>query len=175
MYLGKGVEKLDLTIPWRIEKHGHLASFEEAMEQAKKAVDSGLVPVMGRYRAEAATMYALPDEGDMLTICYCCPCCCVQGGMKHSASTIREVFKRMDGVRVNVDKDICIGCEACLEVCIYDGIKIIDGKAEIDQDSCLGCGRCERDCPNNAITIKITDLNSVDKLISRIESYVDVS
>jgi UDP-glucose 4-epimerase len=175
MYLGKGADKLDLTFPWRIEKHAHLATFEEAMEQAKKAVDSGLVPVMGRYRAEAATMYALPDEGDMLTICYCCPCCCVQGGYKHGSATIRRVFKRMEGIRVEVDQDLCVGCEECLEVCIYAGINMEDGKAKIDQNNCLGCGRCERKCPNDAISITIDDINSVNELISRIESYVDVS
>ena len=175
MYLGKGADKLDLTFPWRIEKHAHLATYEEAMEQAKKAVDSGLVPVMGRYRAEAAVMYALPDEGDMLTICYCCPCCCVQGGYKHGSATIRRVFKRMEGIRVEVDEDLCVGCEECLEVCIYAGINMEDGKAKIDQNNCLGCGRCERKCPNDAISITIDDINSVNELISRIESYVDVS
>jgi len=175
MYLGKGADKLDLTFPWRIEKHAHIATFEEAMEQAKKAVDSGLVPVMGRYRAEAAVMYALPDEGDMLTICYCCPCCCVQGGYKHGSATIRRVFKRMEGIRVEVDQDLCVGCEECLEVCIYAGINMEDGKAKIDQNNCLGCGRCERKCPNDAISITIDDINSVNELIARIESYVDVS
>jgi len=175
MYLGKGVAKLDLTLPWRIEKHAHLATFEEAMEQAKRAIDSGLVPIMGRYRAEAAMMYALPDEGDMLTICYCCPCCCVQGGVKNSSSALRKVIKRMEGISVEIDQDLCVGCEDCLDVCIYDGIKIIDGKSHIDQESCLGCGRCERACQNDAISIDIDDYKHVDELIARIESYVNVA
>jgi UDP-glucose 4-epimerase len=175
MYLGKGVAKLDLTLPWRIEKHAHLATFEEAMEQAKKAIDSGLVPIMGRYRAEAAMMYALPDEGDMLTICYCCPCCCVQGGVKNSSSALRKVIKRMEGVTVEIDQDLCVGCEDCLDVCIYDGIKMIDEKAHVDQESCLGCGRCERACQNDAISINIDDYKHVDELIARIESYVNVA
>lgn len=175
MYLGKGAGKLDLNLPWRIEKHAHLATYEEAIEQARKAIDSGLVPVMGRYRAEAAVMYALPDEGDMLTICYCCPCCCVQEGMKYSSPAIKAVFKRMEGLSVKVDKDLCVGCEECLEVCIYAGISKEDGKAQINQKNCLGCGRCERKCPNDAISITIDDFSHVDELIARIESYVDVS
>lgn len=175
MYLGKGVAKLDLTLPWRIEKHGHLASYDEAMAQARKAIESGLVPVMGRYRAEAAMMYALPDEGDMLTICYCCPCCCIQGGVKHRSSAVRKIFKRMEGVNVQVDEELCVGCEDCLEVCIYDGINITEGKAQVNQETCLGCGRCERMCQNDAITINIDDYNQIDDLIARIESYVNVT
>jgi ferredoxin len=50
-----------------------------------------------------------------------------------------------------------------------------DGKAKIDQSNCLGCGRCERVCQNDAISITLDDVSSVEELIARIESYVEVS
>jgi heterodisulfide reductase subunit A-like polyferredoxin len=81
----------------------------------------------------------------------------------------------MEGVTVEIDQDLCVGCEDCLDVCIYDGIKMIDEKAHVDQESCLGCGRCERACQNDAISINIDDYKHVDELIARIESYVNVA
>jgi heterodisulfide reductase subunit A-like polyferredoxin len=95
--------------------------------------------------------------------------------MKDSSATIRKIFKRMEGVSVRIDQDLCVGCEECLEVCIYAGINMEDGKAKIDQLNCLGCGRCERVCQNDAISITLDDVSSVNELIARIESYVDVS
>ena len=83
----------------------------------------------------------------------------------------------MEGVSVTVDKDLCNGCELCLEVCLYGGMEIIDQVAVIDRegkDRCKGCGRCERVCPTGAITITIED-DGVDRMIARIESSVDVS
>ncbi|NVM43371.1 MAG: 4Fe-4S binding protein [Candidatus Lokiarchaeota archaeon] len=174
MYLGKGVEKLALDLPWRIEKHAHLATYEEAIAQARKAVESGLVPVMGRYRAEAAVMYALPDEGNMLTICYCCPCCCVQGVYKYGSATVRKIFQRMEGLEVIFDKELCVGCGECLDVCIYDGIQMVDNKAQKIRENCLGCGRCERVCQNGAIKITIDDPKRLDEFIKTIEEYVNV-
>ncbi len=83
----------------------------------------------------------------------------------------------MEGVSVTVNQDLCNGCEKCLEVCIYGGMEVIDHVAEIDregEDRCRGCGRCERACPTGAITITIED-GSVEKMIARIESHVDVT
>ncbi len=73
----------------------------------------------------------------------------------------------MEGVEVN--SEVCIGCGNCFKVCIYDVMKMIDGKADIDQNACKGCGQCERECPNEAISIRIDDYNRVDEPISRIE------
>lgn len=28
----------------------------------------------------------IPDTGDLFNLCYCCPCCCVVGGIKKSPS-----------------------------------------------------------------------------------------
>jgi ferredoxin len=54
-------------------------------------------------------------------------------------------------------------------------MEMIDNKAVVNQNNCLGCGRCETTCPNEAITITISDLSYVDKLIEDLEAHVEVS
>ena len=81
----------------------------------------------------------------------------------------------MDGIIVKVDEDLCIGCAECLDVCVFLGMQMIDGKAVVNQDNCLGCVRCESTCHNEAISITIADLSYVDKLIKDLESHVEVS
>jgi dihydroorotate dehydrogenase (fumarate) len=51
-----------------------------------------------------------------------------------------------------IDKDKCISCKKCKEICIYDAIKYNDEKPEIDAESCDGCGLCEQIC-NRAISM----------------------
>jgi heterodisulfide reductase subunit A-like polyferredoxin len=81
----------------------------------------------------------------------------------------------MEGLTVEVDSDICVGCGKCLEVCVFVGRDIIDGKAVIDQERCLGCGRCEKVCPNGAIKIILDDPERVVEHIQKLEEKIDVS
>jgi len=90
---------------------------------------------------------------------------------------LKGAAKNMEGVSVTVNEDLCIGCEKCLEVCIYGGMEVIDHVAVIDREGknhCKVCGRCERVCPTGAITITIEE-GGVERMIARIESSVDVS
>ena len=169
-WMGSGVMKIN--VPSEI---GHLATKEEALERSRLAYDNGLVPTIGRLRGDSIMMGVLPDTGHFMSLCYCCPCCCILDGWKEAAKSVRNVLQRMEGVSLNVDREICDGCELCTEVCIFNGMQIVDGKAVIDQDKCLGCGRCERVCPSEAINITIDDFEGFDKMIARIESYVDVT
>jgi heterodisulfide reductase subunit A-like polyferredoxin len=86
-----------------------------------------------------------------------------------------SMFTRIEGVSVEVDEDKCIGCGACVEVCVFRGRELVDGKAKIDQTRCLGCGRCAEVCPTGATTIKIDDIRRVEDLIGKLEEYVDVT
>jgi ferredoxin len=60
--------------------------------------------------------------------------------------------KKVTSTEYNVDKQSCMSCGRCLQVCPSDAIDFdIDGKALIDQTKCTQCGRCVRVCPKDAI------------------------
>ena len=50
-----------------------------------------------------------------------------------------------------VNKEKCIGCKACIDVCPVGAISMVDDKAQIDGAKCIDCGRCAQTCPQEAI------------------------
>lgn len=53
---------------------------------------------------------------------------------------------------VVIEKDTCVGCEACVGVCPTSAISMEDGKATVAADSCVDCGACVATCPVSAIS-----------------------
>lgn len=51
-----------------------------------------------------------------------------------------------------VNRDVCVGCEACVGTCPVEAIAIVDGKAKVDADVCIECGTCVSGCPVSAIS-----------------------
>lgn len=51
-----------------------------------------------------------------------------------------------------VDKNKCIGCWACIDMCASDAIAIENGKAFILSEKCTNCRVCKRTCPVEAIS-----------------------
>ena len=169
MYIGDDVPTIKLP-----PEQGRFITQEEAWDHVKKSIENGLIPVFGRHPGETYGIGA-DDTGHIMSMCFCCPCCCINGKIAKNASSELQVFTRMEGLTVEVDKDICVGCGICLDVCVFVGRDVIDGKAVIDQERCLGCGRCEKVCPNGAITITIDDPKRVEEHIRSLEESVDVS
>ena len=56
---------------------------------------------------------------------------------------------------MQVDKEKCKGCAACVPACPVEAIEMKDGVAVIDDDNCIVCGACIAACPAEAITMKI--------------------
>ncbi len=57
--------------------------------------------------------------------------------------------------QVTVDKEKCVGCEECIEVCPVDVYELVDGKSEpVNMDECLGCESCIEVCEEDAITVE---------------------
>jgi len=50
-----------------------------------------------------------------------------------------------------VDKEECVGCGVCVNICPVGAVSLVSGKAEIDGTLCIKCGRCIQVCPHGAI------------------------
>lgn len=53
---------------------------------------------------------------------------------------------------VKINKEKCIGCGLCNNVCPVEAIEIKEGKAVVD-DKCIECGVCITQCPTCAISM----------------------
>jgi NAD-dependent dihydropyrimidine dehydrogenase PreA subunit len=53
-----------------------------------------------------------------------------------------------------VDKEKCIGCEECVDVCPSDVFEMQDDiSVPVNPDECIGCEACIEACEQDAITI----------------------
>jgi ferredoxin len=153
---------------------GHLATREEAHAHIDRAAQAGLIHVVGRNRLDTVWLGTGPAER-LMTICNCCPCCCLYQILPHLSPEISRKYNRMPGVEVEVNPDLCIGCGACTRhICFLDAIHVENGKAVISAD-CRACGRCAEICPQKAIRLVFQDGASVRDTIQLISKHVNVS
>lgn len=55
--------------------------------------------------------------------------------------------------RVNIDKEKCINCGACVSLCPTEAVKLNKFfELEFLDDLCIGCNLCINSCPRYAIT-----------------------
>jgi UDP-glucose 4-epimerase len=170
-YMGKGAANMDLSkFPG-----AHIATKEEALELEHKAFENGLVPHLGKFRGDAAHFGVLEYENELMSICHCCPCCCIVSLAKYGPKEYKQMIHRMEGVEVRIDQDKCTGCGLCFKTCIYDGLRMKKDKAVIKQENCMGCGRCEMICPSKAVSVTIDDFSRIDELVARFEERTDIT
>jgi len=55
-------------------------------------------------------------------------------------------------MKATVDKDKCIGCGQCVDVCPVEAIKLENDIAVVS-DECLECGACVDECSAGAISL----------------------
>ena len=112
---------------------------DEAIRLLTEAQDAGLV-------TQPATTQ---NPGGM---CNCCgDCCGVLGALNQHPKPAEIVFSNHFA---RVDRDLCTGCETCLERCQIGAI-MMDGDdlAVVNLDRCIGCGLCVTTCPTEAIQL----------------------
>lgn len=54
--------------------------------------------------------------------------------------------------RLQIDIELCIGCGACVEACLYDALSLVDGVAVVNE-RCVACAACIEVCPVSALTL----------------------
>ncbi len=83
-------------------------------------------------------------------ICNCCGDCCMNWRLPNP-----HKFVAPSRFKALVNTEECIGCQACLERCMFNAI-VMEGdepKARITE-KCFGCGVCTVSCPAEAISMK---------------------
>ena len=64
--------------------------------------------------------------------------------------TIREEKEFWSGQVAFIDREKCIECDLCQEICRFDAVQ----NYTVDPVSCEGCGFCHQICPTEAITMQ---------------------
>jgi UDP-glucose 4-epimerase len=149
---------------------GREVGAEEARGHARRAVEAGLVPIVGKVRADNY-IFDVKDRSRMLTVCFCCECCCVTRFTRYvPLKRLEPLQPRLEGISMQVTES-CTGCGKCARHCYIQAIQVVDKKVVIG-DYCRACGRCAGACPEGAIEMRIDDPDFLDKTYDRIRSYV---
>lgn len=133
--------KYDELAEYLIDKAiGRKISKEEAIEIIKKSEDKGLVHLVDNAR-----------EGIKHT-CNCCGCCCWSVGTIRRRRISRDTLMATYFIR-KTDRERCIGCGKCHEICPVNAVKMEGDFPEVDEEWCIGCGVCFGVCPSSAIKL----------------------
>ncbi len=166
LFMGDAVDDINPKLGRRVTK-------EEAHDYVRKCREAGLVHLIGRNKLDAQWLGVSPGE-KLLTVCNCCPCCCLWKIIPDLNPEIGRKITKMHGVEVKVT-EACIGCGTCMEedVCFVNAISMVDEQALIGPE-CRGCGRCVEVCPNGAIELTINNPEFIKESIDQVSSAVDV-
>jgi ferredoxin len=166
LFLGEATLGINPRLGRRVTK-------EEALAHVRHCREAGLIHLIGRNKLDTIWLGVGPGD-KLMTICNCCPCCCLWRVLPYVAPRISDKVTRMPGLTVQVS-DRCVGCGTCAQdVCFVDAIRLVEDHAMIG-DMCRGCGRCVAVCPQEAIEISIGRDQFVKESIRRIAPLVDVA
>lgn len=166
LFMGEAVHQVNPRL-------GHHVTRQEAHAHLERARAAGLVHMIGRNRIDSVWMAEGPI-GKLLTICNCCPCCCLWRVLPDLPAEISKYVTAMPGVSVTVTAR-CVGCGTCADdVCFVNAIRMTNGRAIIGE-GCLGCGRCVEVCPTQAIELSVAGAAFVAESSDRLAPLVDVT
>ena len=154
--------------------HGHRATNEEAIAHINKAAQAGLVANVAHVWIDPVAFFSVPFH-KLMFICFCDDCCCLyRKHMKKRGENLNKAYKKLPGVSVIINHDICNGCGVCAEQCFVAAIDMKDGSPVIGSD-CKGCGRCVQACPVHAVHMHFEDKSTLVKnLVERINAVADI-
>jgi Na+-translocating ferredoxin:NAD+ oxidoreductase subunit B len=118
---------------------GRQITTDEAIEILKTCRDAGLV-------TQPAT------SQNPSGMCNCCgDCCGVLLSLKIMDRPAEKVFSNHFAA---VKAEICLGCEACIDHCQMEALRMSDDVVKVDLDRCIGCGLCITACSTNALSLQ---------------------
>jgi len=171
LLMGQGTREIR---PWIADS----LSVDEAIAHARYMVGLGLTPMIGRVFMDNL-FYGVPDRGKLLTVCFCCHCCCtVLSSAKYFPKKAMDSIVRLKGMRIMIDEEKCKGCRSweCIEGCMVKAYSYEEGVMRHDALRCKGCGWCVSLCPHKAIRMEAGDIDAaVEELLGRIGGLINYS
>ncbi len=114
-------------------------SKEETLDKLREAEEAGLVHC------------TMNMKSGHYYICNCCTCCCqVLRGVSEAGQP--HAYVKSDYI-IEVDGDLCSGCETCITRCQFDALTIPEDIISVNSDRCIGCGVCAITCPEDALQL----------------------
>ena len=117
---------------------GRFITLEETLAILRQAEEQGLVLQPGNSR-------------EIVNICCCCGDCCQV--LLHLKRHPKPALAAASPFAAALRKEECTGCEACIDRCQMEALRMEGGTAELDPDRCIGCGLCISSCPSGALVL----------------------
>ena len=132
-------------------------SREESMATLQRAADAGLVHTVSN------------KQQGMTYICNCCTCSC--GILRGIADLgIANAIARSSFIN-QVDEELCVACELCIEHCQFDALSL-DDVVRVDRMRCVGCGVCVPFCPEDALSLVRRPAEEIEPIPASIEDWM---
>jgi carbon-monoxide dehydrogenase iron sulfur subunit len=87
---------------------------------------------------------------------------CDQRGLCLDLCPVGALTRRKNGV-VWLDKQLCVGCQACVAFCPIGAMR--KSNARIEPFKCISCGACVRACPEHALELVEVPLKSIKQVV----------
>ena len=167
LLVGEGAAEIDTGVSRHVSR-------EEALAHVNACIEKGLVPFVGRFKADNY-LWGVRDRGKLLTICFCCHCCCViKNSIKHLPSISQDSLVKLKGLEIVTDDQACTLCGTCVTECFMEARIRKDDRIVHDAQRCKGCGRCLTVCPENAISADVVNVDeAVADVLDRVRNRID--
>jgi len=74
---------------------------------------------------------------------------------------------KTEAVKAVVDKELCVGCGACVAICPYNAIEWLSfGQPRVIEAACMGCGLCAAECPMGAMQLRHFKDNQIVPMVN---------
>ena len=87
---------------------------------------------------------------------------CNQRGLCLDLCPVGALTRKKNGV-VWLEKETCIGCQACVAFCPIGAMR--KSRVRIEPFKCISCGSCVRACPENALELVDTNIADIEEVV----------
>lgn len=154
--------------------NGRYVSSEEAGFHVCKAAEFGLVANIAHVWIDALAFH-LTHFDRLLFMCLCDDDQCIyRSYLKNRGPSLEKAYKKLPGIQIVVNEELCASCETCKETCFVSAITMGPDSAVIN-DSCVGCAICLAKCPENALSIQVDNEEEMyQQLLKRVREICNL-